>query len=166
MTVIMPDANMLNNPYFLLIILLILLLQLRQRRVRLISLMIMPALLSFITIPMVAAELTTIFNGLVILISLLIGLGIGILIGRFFEVKIDEKGAMVLKGSFIAVFIWIIVILIKMYGENILSGTGWIELNLLTSALLCMTLGAMISRRIYVYLKFLKFKKSKMSSKA
>jgi hypothetical protein len=54
----------------------------------------------------------------------------------------------------------------KVYGENALSGTGWIELNLLTSAALTMTLGAMISRRSFVYWRYLKFKKEKMVSEA
>jgi hypothetical protein len=54
---------------------------------------------------------------------------------------------------------WIAIILLKIYGENVLSGTGWIELNLITSAALIMTLGAMISRRSFVYWKYLNHKK-------
>jgi ABC-type multidrug transport system permease subunit len=119
----------------------------------------MPVLISFITIPLVSAELSSAFNVAVIFIALLIGLLIGFLIGKFMEVEIDENGSMILKGSYIAVFMWIAIILLKIYGENVLSGTGWIELNLITSAALIMTLGAMISRRSFVYWKYLKFKK-------
>lgn len=159
MTVIIPDTNSINNPGFLIFILLILLLQLRQRKVRIWSLLIMPLLIAFITIPLVLNELTSPFNVAIILIAILIGVLVGIFIGKFYEVKIDEKGKMVLKGSFIAVFAWIAIILLKVYGENVISGTGWIEISLLTSAALIMTLGAMISRRIIIYKKYLDFKK-------
>lgn len=158
MTVIMPDSNMFNNSGFLIVILLIIILQLRRRKVRLWSLLIMPVLISFVTIPLVTSELTSIFNIVVIFISLLIGLLIGILIGKFMEVQIDEDGTFFLKGSFIAVLLWIAIILLKVYGENVLSGTGWMEINLITSAALIMALGAMISRRSFVYWKYLKFK--------
>ncbi|MGB9938186.1 MAG: DUF1453 domain-containing protein [Methanobacterium sp.] len=167
MTVIMPDSNMFNNQGFLLIILLIVILQLRQRRVRFSwSLLIMPILISFVTIPLVYSELLSVFNTLVIFIALLMGLGIGILIGKFYEVKIDEKGALLLKGSYIAVFIWIAIILLKMYSKNVMGNTGFIELNLLVSAFLVMTLGAMISRRALIYWRYLQFKKEKTSVKA
>jgi len=150
---------MFNNPEFLLIILLIIILQLRRRKVRLWSLLIMPVLISFVTIPLVSSELSSVFNVAIIFVSLLLGLLVGILIGRFMEVQIDEDGTMFLKGSFIAVFLWIGIILVKVYGENVLNGTGWLEINLITSAALVMTLGAMISRRSFVYWKYLKFKK-------
>ena len=159
MTVIMPSSSMFNNPEFLLIILIIIILQLRRRKVRLWSLLIMPVLISFVTIPLVSSEFSSVFNVAVIFVSLIIGLLLGILIGKFMEVQIDEDGTMFLKGSFIAVFLWIGIILLKLYGENVLSGTGWLEINLITSAALVMTLGAMISRRSFVYWKYLKFKR-------
>jgi membrane protein CcdC involved in cytochrome C biogenesis len=125
----------------------------------------MPILVAYITIPIVNSELISAFNVAVILAALIIGLLGGILIGKFFEVKIDENGAMILKGSFIAVFIWIAIILLKVYGKNVLGNTGFVELNLLTAAFLIMTLGAMVSRRIFVYWKYLNFKKEEKASK-
>ena len=124
----------------------------------------MPILVAYITIPIVNSELISAFNVAVILAALIIGLLVGILIGKFFEVKIDENGAMILKGSFIAVFIWIAIILLKVYGKNVLGGTG-LGLDLLTAAFLIMTLGAMVSRRIFVYWKYLNFKKEEKASK-
>lgn len=166
MTVIMPDANMMNNQSFLIIILLIIILQLRRRRIRIWTLLIMPVLISIVTIPLVSSELSSAFNVVIIFVALLMGLLVGFIIGKFMEVKIDEDGTMILKGSYIAIFLWIAVILMKIYGENVLSGTGWIEISLLTSAALVMALGAMISRRIFVYWKYMNFKKKKITSRA
>ncbi|MGZ7043228.1 MAG: DUF1453 domain-containing protein [Methanobacterium sp.] len=166
MTVIMPDANLFNNQGFLLVILLVVILQLRQRRVRSWTLMIMPALLSLITIPLVISELYSAFNIIILVISFIAGIAIGILIGKFMEVKIDENGSMILKGSFIAVLLWIAIILLKLYGKDVLVGTRLIELNLLTSAFLVMTLGGMISRRVFIYWKYLQFRKERNISNA
>ncbi|MGZ7049104.1 MAG: DUF1453 domain-containing protein [Methanobacterium sp.] len=166
MTLIMPDANLFNNQGFLLVILLVVILQLRQRRVRSWTLMIMPALLSFITIPLVISELYSAFNVIILVISFIVGIAIGILIGKFMEVKIDENGSMILKGSFIAVLLWIAIILLKLYGKDVLVGTRLIELNLLTSAFLVMTLGGMISRRVFIYWKYLQFRKERNISNA
>ncbi|MGZ7116259.1 MAG: DUF1453 domain-containing protein [Methanobacterium sp.] len=166
MTVIMPDANLFNNQGFLLVILLVVILQLRQRRVRSWTLMIMPALLSLITIPLVISELYSAFNIIILVISFIAGIAIGILIGKFMEVKIDENGSMILKGSFIAVLLWIATILLKLYGKDVLVGTRLIELNLLTSAFLVMTLGGMISRRVFIYWKYLQFRKERNISNA
>jgi len=163
MVVIVPDGNLYNNQSFLLIILIIVILQLRQRRVRSWTLIIMPAFLSIITIPLVINELNNIYNVIVLVIALLIGISFGILIGKFMEVKVDENGAMILKGSFIAVFLWIAIILLKIYGENELASARLIELNLLTTAFLVITIGAMISRRIFIYWRFLKFKENNIS---
>lgn len=162
MVVIMPDSNFfMNNQAFLLIILLIVILQLRRRKVRFWSLFILPALLSIITIPLAVSEFNTIFNAVIIIIGILVGILVGILIARFYEVEVDENGSMILKGSYLAIIIWIAIILIKFYGKNALTGTGLIKLDLLTTALLLMTLAAMFSRRIVVYWKYWNFKKNK-----
>ena len=74
------------------------------------------------------------------------------------EVKIDEDGTMLLKGSHIAIIIWITIIAIKIYGKNVLGSIGF-EINLLTSIFLMITLGAMISRYSIIYWKYAQFKK-------
>ena len=73
------------------------------------------------------------------------------------EVKVDKDGAMILKGSLIAVGLWISVILLKMYGQGVLNNSGYFDMGVLSSALLTLTLGAMISRRILVYMKYRNF---------
>ncbi|MGZ7208671.1 MAG: DUF1453 domain-containing protein, partial [Methanobacterium sp.] len=152
---------------FLLIILIIVLLQLRTRKIRRpFTLMIMPVALSIFTIPLVSTELFSVFNAVIIIIAGIIGITIGILIGKFMEIKIDEKGFMILKGSFIAVILWIAIILLKFYGKDVLVGTRLLEINLLTSAFLVMTMGGMFSRRIFIYWKYFQFKKEKKMVKA
>jgi membrane protein CcdC involved in cytochrome C biogenesis len=158
MAIIVPNGDFLNNQAFILIILLIVLLQLRQRRVKLWSLLIMPLFMFLITLSVVNNELYSIFNIVLISAGLFAGILIGILIGKFMEVKIDEDGTMLLKGSYIAIIMWIAIIAVKIYGKNVLGSTG-IGLNLLTSIFLMITLGAMISRRAFIYWKYLNHKK-------
>ena len=166
MTVIVPDSNFMASPSFLVIILFIVILQLRERKMNLRKLIIMPVILSLVTLPAVYIEMYSVFNVAVIFVGLLIGVLMGYLIAKFMEVKIHEDGSMILKGSLIAVLMWAAIIAIKIYGRNVISSMGLINLNLLTSMFLIMTVGAMISRRIFVYWKFINFKKNNVSSKA
>lgn len=137
---------------FIAVIFLILLLQLRERRVRWWSLMIMPVFMLMVTWAVVSTELTSgIVNLLLITFGLAIGIVLGLIIGSRMEVKIDEQGRMVLKGSTVAVLLWAVIIVLKIYGKNFISGFGLIDVGVLTSVFLAMTLGAMISRRVYVY---------------
>ena len=166
MTVIVPDSNFMASPSFLIIILLVIILQLRERKMKLRKLIIMPVILSIITLPMVYIEMYSIFNVAVIFVGLLIGVLMGFLISKFMEVRIDEDGSMIMKGSVVAVLIWAAIILIRVYGRNEISSMGLMDLNLLTAMFLIMAVGAMISRRIFVYWKFVNFKKNNVQSKA
>ena len=139
MTVIVPDSNFMASPSFLIIILLVIILQLRERKMKLRKLIIMPVILSIITLPMVYIEMYSIFNVAVIFAGLLIGVLMGFLISKFMEVRIDEDGSMIMKGSVVAVLIWSAIILIRVYGRNEISSMGLINLNLLTSMFLIMT---------------------------
>ena len=160
MTVIVPDSNFMASPSFLIIILLIIILQLRERKIKLRKLIIMPVILSIITIPMVYVEIYSVFNAAVIFVGLLIGVLMGFLISRFMEVKMDENGSMIMKGSLIAVLLWAAIIVVRVYGRNEISSMGLIDLNLLTAMFLIMAVGAMISRRIFIYWKYMNFKKN------
>lgn len=164
MTVIVPDSNFMASPSFLIIILLIILLQLRERKMKLRKLIIMPVILSIITIPMIYIEMYSVFNVAVIFVGLLIGVLMGFLISRFMEVKIDENGSMIMKGSLVAVLLWAAIIVVRIYGRNEISSMGLIDLNLLTATFLIMAVGAMISRRIFVYLKYINFKKNNVQN--
>ena len=164
MTVIVPDSNFMASPSFLIIILLIIILQLRERKIKLRKLIIMPVILSIITIPMVYVEMYSVFNVAVIFVGLLIGVLMGFLISRFMEVKLDENGSMVMKGSLIAVLLWAAIIVVRVYGRNEISSMGLIDLNLLTAMFLIMAVGAMISRRIFIYWKYMNFKKNNVQN--
>ena len=69
-----------------------------------------------------------------------------------------RKGRMVLKGSTVAVLIWAVIIVLKIYGKSWLAGIGLVDVGVLTSIFLAMTLGAMVSRRVYLYWQYLKKK--------
>jgi membrane protein CcdC involved in cytochrome C biogenesis len=165
--IIVPNSDMFMGNGFLFIILLIVLLQLRERKVKIWSLILFPAFMLYISLSLIYNELFSSYYSFILIIAgFLIGIILGIIIGRFFEVKVSEKdGSLVLKGSYIAVFLWISIILIKVYGENILN-QGIIAADLLTSMFLMMTLGAMISRRIIIYRKYLKHREIKNSDSA
>ncbi len=160
MTVIVPDSNFMASPSFLIIILFIIILQLRERKIKLRKLIIMPIILALITIPTVCVEMYSVFNVAVISVGLIVGVLMGLLIGRFMEVKMNEDGSMIMKGSLIAVLIWAAIIVIRVYGKNVINGMGLIDLNLLTAVFLIMAVGAMISRRIFIYWKYVNFKKN------
>ncbi|MGB9979835.1 CcdC protein domain-containing protein [Methanobacterium sp.] len=160
MTVIVPDSNFMASPSFLIIILLIIVLQLRERKIKLRKLVIMPVILSIITIPMIYIEMYSVFNAAVIFVGLLMGVLMGFLISRFMEVKIDEDGSMIMKGSIIAVLLWAAIIVVRIYGKNEISSLGLIDLNLLTAMFLIMAVGAMVSRRVFIYWKYVNFKKN------
>ncbi len=67
----------------------------------------------------------------------------------------------ILKGSHVAVAIWILIILLKLYGENILNNMSIIKVDLVLALFLMITLGTVVSRRIIIYWKYLKHKKTK-----
>lgn len=148
-----------NDQFYLVFIALILLLQLRERRVRWWSLMIMPVIMLMLTGGIVFTELTSgVGNLLLIAAGLAIGLVLGVIVASRMEVKIDDQGRMIIKGSTVAVLIWAVIILLKLYGKNWLVGLGLIDVDILTSAFLAMTLGAMISRRAFLYWQYHKKK--------
>jgi membrane protein CcdC involved in cytochrome C biogenesis len=122
--------------------------------------MIMPAFLFIITIILVQGIIfSSLTNFFLIVVGFIIGLLIGYAVGSFMDVKIDEKdGRMILKGSYIAVGIWIFVIIVKVYGKGILGNSQYMDLGVLSSLILMLTLGAMISRRILIYRKYRNFK--------
>jgi membrane protein CcdC involved in cytochrome C biogenesis len=148
-----------NDQFYLVFVALILLLQLRERRVRWWSLMIMPVIMLMLTGGIVFTELTSgVGNLLLIAAGLAVGFVLGIIVASRMEVKIDDQGRMVIKGSTVAVLIWAAIILLKLYGKNWLVGLGLIDVDILTSAFLAMTLGAMISRRAFLYWQYHKKK--------
>lgn len=159
--VIMPNGQDFSIIFFF-VVLLILLLQLRTRRVRLLGLVVMPIFMLLLTIPFILVEL---FSGplaiALLALGFIVGAGIGVAIGSMMEVKINEKdGSMLLKGSLLAVLLWAAVIGLKIFGKDILGSIGLIDMGLVTSTFLVLTVGSMISRRAMVYWRYLQMKKS------
>jgi len=107
-------------------------------------------------------EISSAFDFIIIIIGFIIGAVLGLIIGRFMDVKTNENNdKIILKGSRVAVAIWILIILLKIYGENVLNNTGIIKVDLVLALFLMITLGTVISRRIIIYWKYLKHKKTK-----
>jgi membrane protein CcdC involved in cytochrome C biogenesis len=145
--------------FFFLIAIIIVLLQLRTRRVRLLAIWILPAIL----LPITAATIGVDYGGpgtlLLSVVGFIIGCGAGFLISSNMKMAIDERGRILLKGSLIAVTIWILVLGVKMFGKGIIGDMGIISLNDLTSMAFAITLGTIITRRIYITLKYFELKK-------
>ncbi len=160
--VVYPDTNMFGSQSFILVIIIIVLLQLRERRGKLWRLMILPTFMFFITLLLVQSVIfTSLLNFSLITAAFIMGVLIGIAVGSFISVKVDKDGNMILKGSLIAVVLWILVIVLKFYGQDMLGNSRYVDLGVLSSMVMMLTLGAMISRRIFVYMKYRNFKSNK-----
>lgn len=148
---------------FFLVVIIILLLQLRTRRVRLFGLVIMPLFMLLFTLPLVAIGLSPGLLGIIFIgLGFIIGAGIGLAVGSMMEVKVNEKdGSMVLKGSMLAVLLWAAIIGLKIYGKDLLNGIGIIDMGLVTSMFLMMAVGSMITRRGFLYWRYLQMKKTR-----
>jgi hypothetical protein len=149
---------------FVLIAVIVILMQLRTRRIRLEVIWILPALLAILTAATIAFEYNGLSTLLLSAVGLVAGCVIGVIIGSRMEVTIDEQGRMVLKGSLVAVTMWVLVLGLKFFGKGILGDTGWISIDDLTAALLALTMGSILARRTYVALKFLRLKKQGTTS--
>jgi hypothetical protein len=150
-----------GSSMFLVFIALILLLQLRERKVRLLSMIVMPVFMLLLTGAVISMELSAgPLAWLVLLAGFVIGAAIGLFIASRMHLKIDVDGTMLMRGSLLAVGVWAAILILKVYGKDLMAGTGLVDMNLLTSALLAMTLGMMICRRGYVYYRFMQLKKA------
>ena len=147
------------NEVFLFVALILVLLQLRTRRVRWWTMVIAPALMLLVTLGVVSTELNSgIINLLTISAGFAIGIGAGAVIASRMKVRIAPDGVMILQGSLLMVVLWMAIIALKLYGKSLIGGLGLVDFDVLTSALLAMTLGTMIGRRIFVYMKYLRLK--------
>ena len=161
-----PDSNMSSSLSFVVIIVLVALLQLRQRKVRPWKLFIAPIFLFILTAIVVQNTLFLSYLSFAIIsVGFVLGVVIGIALGSFMKVKVDEEsGTIFVKGSVIAVILWVTVILLKIYGEQFVNTGGYIALNVLTAMILMLTLGTMLSRNIFIYLKYRNVDKSAVNT--
>ena len=159
MTVIYPDFNNMNQT-FLVIMAIILILQLRERKVKVRKLFVMPVFMVLATGAVIYTSASSSITAFALVAAgLAVGIGMGAAIGSLMKVNIHEDGSMLLKGSILAVAVWIALIGVKILGKDTLGGTGYINLSVLTSIFLAMALGAMVTRRAYVYREYMRQKK-------
>lgn len=160
----MPQGDFSSNAAFVILIIFIVLLQLRERKLKPWSLFILPLILTLLTIQVISLEISSAFDFIILIIGFIVGTILGLIIGRFMDVKTNKNNdKIILKGSRVAVAIWILIILLKIYGENVLNNTGIIKVDLVLALFLMITLGTVVSRRIIIYWKYLKHKKTKES---
>jgi hypothetical protein len=111
-----------------------------------------------VTYIFVSIELPANPNYTILLAGGLVGVMLGIAIAHNIKIKIADDGSLLTKGSFLSVGIWIFVILVKFYGQNIFSQWQW-NPNFLLSLFLILSISVIITRNIYLYTRYLNKKK-------
>ena len=137
----------------IIVILIILLSQFRQRKFRLWRTIITMIFMIFVTILFVNIELPATANYALLIGGGILGLLIGLAIGHHIKIKIADDGSLLTRGSVLSVSIWIFIILAKFYGQNTFNQWGW-NPNFLLSMFLILSVTTMISRNIYVYIRY------------
>ena len=137
----------------IIVILIILLSQFRQRKFKLWRTVITMIFMLFVTILFVNIELPATANYALLIIGGIIGLLIGLAIGHHIKIKIADDGSLLTRGSVLSVGILIFIILAKFYGQNTFNQWGW-NPNFLLSMFLILSVTTMISRNIYVYIRY------------
>lgn len=147
------------NQIVLIVIVIFLLLQLRQRKFRFWRSMIVPSMMLIVTLLFVRIELQgPFFNTIVLLAGFILGLFMGMIIARFTKLKIGKDGSLLMRGSFIAMSIWFLIIISKLYGQNLLNQWG-LSSSLVLTLFLIISVSIMISERIFIYYRYLRNRK-------
>ena len=149
---------------FIVFILLMLLSQFRERKFRLWYNIFIMSFMLFVTYLFLSIELPANANYSILLVGALIGVMLGLAIAHNIKIKITNDGSLLTRGSFISVGIWIFIILAKVYGPNTFNQLDW-NPNFLLSLFLILSISTMISRNIYLYIRY-KNKKKEMEFKS
>jgi len=139
-------------------VIMMLLSQFRERKFRLWYSIITITFMLIVTYIFVSIELPANPNYTILLAGGLVGVMLGIAIAHNIKIKIADDGSLLTKGSFLSVGIWIFVILVKFYGQNIFSQWQW-NPNFLLSLFLILSISLIITRNIYLYTRYLNKKK-------
>jgi len=139
-------------------VIMMLLSQFRERKFRLWYSIITITFMLIVTYIFVSIELPANPNYTILLAGGLVGVMLGIAIAHNIKIKIADDGSLLTKGSFLSVGIWIFVILVKFYGQNIFSQWQW-NPNFLLSLFLILSISVIITRNIYLYTRYLNKKK-------
>lgn len=152
------DGQMSAGLFFLIAIILILL-QLRTRKVRPLAILIPLVILLPITIMTIVADYSGPGTLLLAVAGFAVGCTAGVVIASRMEVKVDDRGRILLKGSLVAVTIWILVLGLKIFGRGVVRDLGIFSLNDLSAMVLALTLGMILARRAWVMLRYLQLQK-------
>ena len=139
-------------------IIMMLLSQFRERKFRLWYSIITMTFMLFVTYIFVSIELPANANYSILLVGGLVGIMLGLAIAHNIKIKIADDGSLLTKGSFLSVGIWIFIILVKFYGQNIFNQWQW-NPNFLLSLFLILSISLIITRNIYLYTRYLNKKK-------
>lgn len=144
------------NQVILIIVFLFLLLQLRQRKFHFWRSLIIPGIMLFITIQFVELQMQgPVFNMMVLVGGGLLGIILGAITSSMMKIRIAKDGSLLLRGSFIAMSIWFLLILTKLYGQDTLFQWG-LKSDLILSLFLMVSVCFMIAERVGIYYRYLK----------
>jgi hypothetical protein len=147
------------NQVILIVIFIFLLFQLRQRRFHFLRSLIVPGLMLLVTILFVNMELQgPLFNTIVLFGGGLIGVLLGMIIASLTKLKLDKNGNLLMRGSFIAMGLWFLIIVAKLYGQETLNQMG-LSSSLILSLFLMLSVSTMISERVFIYYRYLRNRK-------
>lgn len=136
-----------------LVMFLILKRQLSEKEVKPRKLITFPLIMILITAGTIYQTMfSSIWGFSLILGGFIIGAFTGYFMGSLFKMRVRDDGAVMMKGSLITVSIWIILIVVRFYGETVLGGNN--HITNITSLFLAMAMGTMISRQFIIYKKY------------
>lgn len=147
------------NQVVIIAVVIFLLFQLRQRKFHFWRSMIVPGAMLMVTLLFVRLELQgPLFNTIVIFGGGVFGLLMGMIIARFTKLKIGKDGSLLMRGSFIAMSLWFLIIMAKLYGQDTLNQMG-LSSSLVLSLFLMISVSTMISERVFIYYRYLRNRK-------
>ena len=138
---------------FIAFILIMLLSQFRERKFRLWYSIITMTFMLFVTYIFVSIELPANANYSILIAGGLVGIMLGLAIAHHIKIKITDDGSLLTRGSVLSVGIWIFIILVKFYGQNTFNQWQW-NPNFLLSLFLILSISTMISKNIYLYIRY------------
>lgn len=147
------------NQVVIIAVVIFLLFQLRQRKFHFWRSMVVPGAMLMVTLLFVRLELQgPLFNTIVIFGGGVFGLLMGMIIARFTKLKIGKDGSLLMRGSFIAMSLWFLIIMAKLYGQDTLNQMG-LSSSLVLSLFLMISVSTMISERVFIYYRYLRNRK-------
>lgn len=147
------------NQVVLIIIIVFLLFQLRQRKFHFWRSMVVPGLMLVVTLLFVNRELQgPLFNTIVLFGGGVLGLLLGLIIASRTKLKMGKDGSLLMRGSFITMGLWFLIIISKLYGQETLNEIG-LSSSLILSLFLMVSVTTMIFERVFIYYRYLRSRK-------